>query len=287
MEEYLNNFQQLYDYDSELMTTLSKIIPAICQYYGQNNEESVLAAIASCPIHIEKKGESASHFLSEYFPFKENGVVPKVATGFYDSAPVVEHDEVKSKKILYIRKGENDLQSESCLSTMVHELVHVVKSYKDEYFYQDGVLYKRSGISVTKMEYNELGQVKEGKGSGDGLEEAVTCFDEDNIMSMILGREYTANSYFGLAKLAGLLSQKTDLLSIIYKEQLYNTGQLQEFLGKENFNELIDNSDQFYSLTFAMPDDVVEKYKEYAQNIKNFINKYQSRKKESDIKLEI
>ena len=62
MDNYLKQLQQKYNYNNDLLSALSKIIPGLIRYYGVENQETILSALLICEIHIQKQGENHKEY---------------------------------------------------------------------------------------------------------------------------------------------------------------------------------------------------------------------------------
>ena len=103
MDEYLKVLQEKYGYNNELIGALKKIIPAFIEHFGEEHEQLILDAISSCEIHMQQENENPNEYLSKFFPNKNIGKIPTIATAFYDSMPIVT-DIFKKINISYIKR---------------------------------------------------------------------------------------------------------------------------------------------------------------------------------------
>jgi len=58
MNEYMAQLQNKYRYSDELLVFLSKLIPCLIDYYGEEYKNIVLDALMNCEIHFQAKGEN-------------------------------------------------------------------------------------------------------------------------------------------------------------------------------------------------------------------------------------
>ena len=260
MDEYLKTLQEKYGYNDELLVALRKIVPAFIEHYGAENEQLILDAISNCEIHIQQENETPEEYLSEFFPDKDIGKIPTIAAAFYDSMPIIKDKEISSKRLIYITsKGSSDLQKEETMSTLVHEIGHLIKAYNKEYSIVDGQIQKRDGIATTAINIDETEKYVSGEEEHTGLEEAINCYDEEKIMSIILGRQIDAHSYFGkLSNAIDPLFANQELVKIFRDAQLNGTNEHIKYLGEEEFKTL---SDCFENLYFVVAKPIVAKRK--------------------------
>lgn len=259
MDKYLSELQEKYGYNDELVETLGKIIPAFIQHFGTENEQMILDAISSCEIHLQEEKENPEEYLSNFFPEKDIGRIPTIAAAFYDSMPVINNGDISSKRLIYITsKGSTDLQNEETMSTLVHEMGHLIKAYNREYSIANGQIQKRDGIATTVITRDEeTGKYISEKESHTGIEEAINCYDEEKIMSIILGRQFDAHSYFHrLNEGIDPLLENQELVNTFRKAQLNGTNEHIKYLGQEEFKTL---SDCFENLYFVVTKPIVAK----------------------------
>ena len=259
MDEYLKVLQEKYGYNNELLGALKKIIPAFIEHFGEEHEQLILDAISNCEIHIQQENETPEEYLSEFFPDKDIGKIPTIATAFYDSMPIVTDKGISSKRLIYLTsKGGTDLQDEKTMSILVHEMGHLIKAYNKEYSIVDGQIQKRDGIATTAINRDdETGKYVSGKEEHTGLEEAINCYDEEKIMSIILGRQFDAHSYFHkLNDGIDPLFVNQELVKIFRNSQLNGTNEHIKYLGAEEFKTL---SDYFENLYFVVTKPIVAK----------------------------
>lgn len=223
--DIIEELKEKYDYDEELLEALKKIIPAIEEYYGGEYKQLIHDAILSCNIHIQQKiSERPEKYLEENLPTIEHGTVLGVAAGFYSSAPVITEDEnIDVNRVIYLKQSCKDLSENKNLSILVHEMTHLIKSYKDEYTMQDGVLTQRSGISNSYLEKNEdTGKFEDKNSERIGIEEALNCYDEGKIMSIITGEKCYGHSYREISEITDLLMENNKTFREAFKSSLLN-----------------------------------------------------------------
>ena len=290
--EYFKILQEKYNYSNDIIDVLKKIIPAFIEYFGEEHESTILDAISSCEIHIQKEGEKAQVFLSEFFPEKKIDKIPVLGTAFYSSMPIIEEGKVNSKRLIYLTsKLSPNLQEESTLSRLVHEIGHLVKSYNSEYVISNGKLSQRSGVSTEIIQKEEVtGKYIECESINFGIEEAINCYDEEKIMSIILGREYKTNSYgHHLNDCIEKLFENKELIRVFRNAQINGTNEHIQLLGKEEFEELSDYFEDVYYPFVAPPREVmngkvrvlIAKRDEAKAKIIHLANKYRQRKEQN------
>ena len=250
MDEYLKKLQEKYGYNNELIVALGKIIPAFIEHYGDEYKPLILDAISSCEIHMQQENEIPAEYLSKFFPDNDKERVPTIAVAFLTSMPIVTNEGISSKRLVYLTlKGSSDWQNETTISSLVHEIGHLIKAYNKEYSISDGKMQKRNGIATTVINRDEkTGKYVSGEEKKHvGLEEAINCFDEEKIMSIILGRQFKVSSYFHrLNEGIEPLFAHQELVTIFRNSQLKGTNEHIKYLGAEGFEILSEHFENLY-----------------------------------------
>lgn len=240
--DLIQEVQNKYGYSQELVEVLNRIVPAMKEYYGKDVEAFIDDAIRSCEIHIKGEKENEEKFLQEFFDDESATKSPAQAVAYYESKLVETEDGLKPKRLIYIKYGE-DLQTDHHIATLVHEMCHLVKGYQNEYTIEGDSIIKRTGIGRETHQRDETGRTTMTQSEYDGIEEALNIYDEEQITSRILGREYISINYPAIAdvtreimknpkykdafKRATLTGHKNDLIGISESEferiaELYN-----------------------------------------------------------------
>ena len=252
MQNYLNELQEKYGYNNQLVEVLAKIIPKLIEYFGEENKELILNAINDCEIHIQQPKENVNKYLSEFFESQNNEKFPIAAAACYDSRPIIKAEQMQIKRLIYLKESCGDFSKEKNVSLLVHELLHLIKSYKNEFLYnKEGKIIQRSGLAETILEFNkEDNNVKEISNKNTGIEETVNCYDESQIMSMIFEKDYTTNSYPSLIEPGRSLLKHKNIRDAIRDSQLNADNNYIELIGKDIFEFLTDSFEKIYATHF-------------------------------------
>lgn len=259
MKEYLTKLQEKYGYNEELTETLGKIIPAFIAHFGQEYEQLVLDAIESCEIHIKAKNEDTTEYLKKFFPGSEEEKIPGQVGAFYKSEPVEEDNTISSKRLIYVKS--DDFKNEKLLSTLVHEMGHLIKSYNNEYTIVNGKIVQRVGISTCDIDKDEeTGKYSNGKETYIGIEEAINCYDEEKIMNILLGKEFTDVCYtYHFNEAFNPLFENKELMMAFRSAQLNGTDAHIQFMERENFEKIAEWCEKMYRSFVATPREVLNK----------------------------
>lgn len=247
MIEFLEQLRQKYGYDSELIAALNKIVPALISYYGADKSNIIYQALLNCEIHIQKEKENTNEYLSSYFGVDYDLDKPLSASAMHTNNVTVDNGIVDVKNIVYIftefmgQYKNFDFNNENQMATLVHEICHLIKSYGRTKIEGNKII-QLSGLMYEEYDFNG------NKLSGEfaincGIEEALNCYDEVQVMERILGRQYTSTSYGGVADLASELMSREDIMREIRKSQFYDIESWIKYLGVERAKLLLDNFD--------------------------------------------
>lgn len=285
MEEYLEELKEKYKYDEDLIGVLKKIIPATIQHFGKNNEQIILDAISRCEIHFQREGESIKEYLLGFFPDKAIERIPTIATAFYESMPIINNGNISSKRLIYITsKVSGSLQNETTISHLVHEIGHLIKSFYNEYAIVNGKIQKRSGISTSTIRKDDkTKKYVEEEEKNVGLEEAINCYDEEKIMSLILGRKYETTTYANqLNKSINLLFKNKELIESFRQAQIWGTDEHIRILGEDDINRISTYFERvYYSFVAPYSEDIkmlIQQKREAVMEIMKFSQELMERK---------
>jgi len=188
---------------------------------------------------------------------KKTMIIYGIAVAFYDRRPIINEDKISSKRLIYITKnGGTDLENPRTIATLVHEMAHLIKSYKNEYSYTpEGLIVERTGLSSCELteEYTDRPKDVKGLAKNIGLEEAINCYDEAQITSIIIGEPYTTIQYYHILDpaIAPLLEDEKVRKTIAH-DQIIGGNEIEKVLGKDNFEKL-SNSFQDVYYPFVAP----------------------------------
>jgi len=188
---------------------------------------------------------------------KKTMIIYGIAVAFYDRRPIINEDKISSKRLIYITKnGGTDLENPRTIATLVHEMAHLIKSYKNEYSYTpEGLIVERTGLSSCELteEYTDRPKDVKGLAKNIGLEEAINCYDEAQITSIIIGEPYTTIQYYHILDpaIAPLLEDE-EVRKTIAHDQIIGGNEIEKVLGKDNFEKL-SNSFQDVYYPFVAP----------------------------------
>ena len=107
--DYIIKLKNKFNYDENLCNILEKIIPAIIEYYGKENEELILDTLYNCEIHIQKENEEEQEYIDQYFDSNDKIENPSLSGAYYEKRFKKKDGKVISKSIIFIKQNLSEL----------------------------------------------------------------------------------------------------------------------------------------------------------------------------------
>lgn len=256
MDNYLKQIQQKYNYSDELMTALSKIFPGLINYFGVENQETILSALVNCEIHIQKQGENHKEYLNNYFGVNETWPHPIGGVAFHEARLKVDSGKASVQNMIYLfqpLQGELDLLDSNTMGTLIHEICHLVKSY-GRLKIQDNKIIVPSGLMYNEYDLNG-NRLTDGDYSVNvGIEEALNCYDEEQVAKSVFGKEYRSSGYRNISDLITKLMANEEIRIAIKKAQFTGDISWMSLLGIEESKKLIEQFDYLIKMSYISND---------------------------------
>lgn len=246
INDYVDRICLKFGYSEELSIFLHSVILGIIKYYGIEYKEQIFNTFENVELHVQAEDEDTNAFLNDYFG-EDVSDTDYVLSPLAFFMPVLkrENDSFNLRGIIYITNDSLhnfDLSDESCQSTIVHEMCHAIKTYRDPKVEGDRV-FCYSGLLKLEWHYDSSSNSIEEVGSYNvALEEGINTLDELSIMSIIKGYDISKESGYALLLpyVRNLLSYK-DINEVIRKSQFDGTEEWIDYLGKSSSKLLVDN----------------------------------------------
>ena len=253
---------QKYGYNEELANFLRSAYPLYVEEF--KDERIVYEAFMKTPIYL---CDNVYECLKEHGHLddrEDNEMVPletlKVSAGVYDCAAKLSYNEYSKEYTItnedrIVAINAYSLKIDSCKSTLVHELGHLIKAYYNEHTIKGDTLVEKSGF-ITRIYQlsNENGRIKKTLWSetGVGLEEGLNAVLEEKIMARLLGKaDFRSMGYQTMKNIAlnVMNAYKIPNLWNIFKEaQIYHDNtRVDEVLGQV-FYKIMAFADKLYPL---------------------------------------
>lgn len=285
--EFISQLKAKYGYSDEMEQFLQKAIPAIITYYGEDKKNIVFAALSECEIHIQKENENTEQYLNQYFGTNKKWDIPFLGGAFQHTELSVNNNQVNQKNIIYLkteylhRYEPFDFNDEEKLSSIVHEICHAVKEY-GKLKVENGRVIISSGLIKDYYEYDrETNSFTNTKSDNTGLEEALNSYDEASIMTIMTGKFHEFGAYKRMTQVARELMKHEELSQIIRASQFSGGTEWVDFLGKEDSEYLSKNFEDWVSVLYSSPSELMndklglmEKMKTAMNNVADFAKNY-------------
>ncbi|MDD2505445.1 MAG: hypothetical protein PHF21_04175 [Bacilli bacterium] len=254
-----NKIIDKYNYEEKTHKILKEIYNALVNYYGAIYKEIIYDALLNTEIVIKTGGTVIYDELNKrgYLnPSNQKNIVKnedlKRANGVYFTDYDVFYKDEKyflgdRRSIIIINDFNNH---EALISSLIHEIGHLIKSYNQEAVIKEDRLYLRSGLIESVYKLNNEGLIVNKeliKETGVGLEEGLNALDEENIMKLYFEPDYKVKGYQSLATLISKFITKFDLQEEVFNSQFYkNKHSLKEKLNPELYEKLEYSFDELY-----------------------------------------
>lgn len=250
---FLEKLKEKYKYNDKTIKALSKIIPSMIRYYGEDYEDIILDAIFNCKIIPCNSHQTISNVLKEKKLTKmigtspvsdidikrgESVYVPNIKISYDETNNSYEIDEINR---IIVTSHTFNYDSLKGLEVLTYALCRLVKSYKNEFTIDENYITIRSGISFEKRKIiydNETIFLNFEEDYAKGLEEGFNLYDTEAIVSSIYEDSYKCYDFDSIYTVALILKSKYDLKKEIDSYEL--TGSIDVFQ-KEYGQDVVDN----------------------------------------------
>lgn len=248
-KNYIDKLIEKYSYDSKTINALSKILPQLIEYYGEEYEETILDAVYNCEIiacnsyqtitKVEKekeltKTQKTNQLKDINLKRNDSTYLTNIKISYDELTNTFNIDKIK-RTIVTAHTFNYD--SPKGLEVLTYALCKLVKSYEKEYEVKENKLIRKTGLAKEEMliikEKDDIYLVTE-KETGIGLEEGLTIYDTEQIVSMVLKDKYKCYDYDSVYTVAQILKEKFKLLDLInYAEITKDDKELSKICSEE------------------------------------------------------
>lgn len=244
--DYIIKLKNKFNYDENLCNILEKIIPAIIEYYGKENEELILDTLYNCEIHIQKENEEEQEYIDQYFDSNDKIENPSLSGAYYEKRFKKKDGKVISKSIIFIKTkpfgvfyvpfDEKNLDN---IAEIIHEICHAIKSQRSFYIHENNII-DFSGMRSVLYESISDDSFKEISANNIGIDEAFNTYDHEEIMKKIYGNDYNySDMYESLCNIVKIFMQHENIKKAIIEANIYGSEEWKKIIGEEKANLLI------------------------------------------------
>lgn len=293
MNEYILELKTKFGYNDELTDFLTKLIPNLIIYYGEEYKDVILSTLSDCEIHIQNKDEDPTAFLNSYFNVNEEWDLSSFFIGgIYHNNIKIKDNKIDTKPIIYIRRDyvvvykPFDFNNEEHLSNLIFEICIAIKGYKKPTI-ENKKIVESIGLLKNIYSYNKEDDIKFEKSYMKGIEIAINTVETKEILEMITGKKQEVHGIKSAGYSAMRLLEHKDIAKIIRFSQFHGDDSWIKYLGEEQSDLLIENFDVIInSLQFNYSDietdeklkKILEKNRQSQDKIDNFVDEYSPKK---------
>lgn len=293
MNEYILELKTKFGYNDELTDFLTKLIPNLIIYYGEEYKDVILSTLSNCEIHIQNKDEDPTAFLNSYFNVNEEWDLSKfIIGGIYHNNIKIKDNKIDTKPIIYIRRDyvvaykPFDFNNEEHLSNLIFEICIAIKGYKKPTI-ENKKIVESIGLLKNIYSYSKEDDIKFEKSYMKGIEIAINTVETKEILEMITGKKQEVHGIKSAGHSAMRLLEHKDIAKIIRFSQFHGDDSWIKYLGEEQSDLLIENFDVIInSLQFNYSDietdeklkKILEKNRQSQDKIDNFVDEYSPKK---------
>ena len=256
---FLNKLKEKYDYDEKTMSAITKILPCIISYFGEEYETIILEAVLNTKIIPCNSKQTISKIVNEKKTISLIGEsflgdidLKKGESVYFPDIKIKYNEDINSYEIekvdrIIATSHTFNYDSPKGLEVLTHALLHLVKSYYNEFEINENTITIRNGISyeTRKIIYGEEIKLELIDEFGKGLEEGFNILDTELIVSMVLHDSYKCYDYDSVYMIAYTLKEKYKLINEINSYEI--TGDIEAFkksYKKENIEKLAQICDE-------------------------------------------
>lgn len=261
-----NQVVQKYNYSDDLANFLRDVYEEMVNYFGEEERETIFYTF------LETEVISASNvydgLVLRNMLDESEGVVTKDdlkrSNGVNQVIPDIIFDaEAQEFKIAGVRRliviNSLDLNQDPSKGSLIHELGHAVKAYRNTFKIEGNILIYRNGLSETQEElYLENGIVKKRMISdiGVGLEEGLNSVMEEEIARKVVNPEYKTDGYIAINSFARTFIAFHDLKRILMAQMRGTKAEFVSFydfcFGNGMYREFESVLDNLYGLNLEL-----------------------------------
>ena len=257
VEDLLFVLKDKYNYCDELLAFLNKLVPALFYTYGEDKKGLIFNSLIDCEIHIQPIGEKPEEYYNSYYGINRKLDLPFIVGGIHhDELLFDENGNVFDKQMIYLRTDniddkKFDFNNKNNLACIVHEVCHLVKSYNrllvdgDRVNTYCGMVKTGHKYDSESKRFVETGRVNV------GLEEALNCCDEEDIMTMLIGEPYKTKAYKDSCSFIRCFLENPEFRNATRDAQFNYSEDWKNVLGVEASDALVNSFDTLVNLYYV------------------------------------
>lgn len=249
LNSFLITLKNKYNYDDNLLQMVGQIVPAMINYFGQENEEKIIKSFLDTPIKFVNDDEQIQDFANQV-GIKGEYRMPTFASGGYEEYfQLNENGQVERIPFVLIRNHE---MNDEFLNMCIHEFCHMVMNYEKTKVVDDKIISK---TGLIEDEITIMDAKSDVKSSNVAFEEAINEYDAREITYMITGRRIENGNYGMYYSYITPLMENSDARQVIDQSRLNGDNTWQSVLGIELSEEYKNGLEDFVKINrnFSIP----------------------------------
>lgn len=265
MQNYIEQLQIKYDYDDKTINALTKIIPALIDYYGIEYEDTILKAINDTEIICCNSYQTISKIKEEKKLTTKTGntqLKDIESEGAYLSNIQIIYNEIQNKYEI-IKQNRKivishtyNLDSPKGLEVLILNICRTIKAENEEYQVDGNTLIQKEGLSERTYQISmdeENINLDLSQETNIGIHIGSLLYDTEQIESIILKDKYDTHKYDYLRLIIKYIKEVFELKEILNEEELLKNNAFKNiYQNKEQFEELSNQIDECLNIEHEM-----------------------------------
>lgn len=264
MQKYIEQLRIKYDYDDKTINALTKIIPALINYYGIEYEEIILKAINDTKIICCNSYQTISKIKEEQKLINKIGntqLKDIESEGIYYSDIKIIYNEIQNKyEIVKLNRKivishTYNLDSPKGLEVLILNICRLIKAYNDEYEIDGNILIQKEGLSkrIYQILLEDNIDIELSNETNIGIHIGSLLYDTEQIESIILKDKYDTHKYDYLRLIIRYIKEVFNLKDTLNEEELLKDSSFKSIYSKqEQFEQLSNTIDECLNIEYEM-----------------------------------
>lgn len=265
MQNYIEKLKIKYNYDDKTINALTKVIPALIDYYGIEYEDTILKAINDTEIICCNSYQTISKIKEEQKLTTKTGntqLKDIESEGAYLSNIQIIYNEIQNKYEI-IKQNRKivishtyNLDSPKGLEVLILNICRTIKAENEEYAVDGNTLIQKEGLSERTYQISmdeENINLDLSNEINIGIHIGSLLYDTEQIESIILKDKYDTHKYDYLRLIIRYIKEVFELKETINEEELLKNNTFKNiYQQKEQFEELSNRIDECLNIEHEM-----------------------------------
>lgn len=265
MQNYIEQLKIKYNYDDKTINALTKVIPALIEYYGIEYEDTILKAINDTEIICCNSYQTISKLKEEQKLTTKTGNTQLKdidSEGAYISNIQIVYNEIQNKYEI-IKQNRKivishtyNLDSPKGLEVLILNICRTIKAENEEYVVEGNTLIQKEGLSERTYQISmdeENINLDLSSEINIGIHIGSLLYDTEQIESIILKDKYDTHKYDYLRLIIKYIKEVFELKETLNEEELLKNNTFKNiYQNKEQFEKLSNCIDECLNIEHEM-----------------------------------